>query len=647
MGSSLLAVLIQLVFTCGAGWVLWKAWRRVAAINARAGLLIGAGLVIRALTAQGMFWISYLHLPFARSLQDGDSFWTLAVDGRAYFGYANDLLAHGWTAVALVDKTLPSPAFLQVLAVFQLLFGGAASVGALLNLFAYLGACAAILRLGRREERGLARPAIIAIAALSFAPAVIIWSVQPLKDPFFIFAVAAFVATCTIWQEAWIGRPSPARCLPPLLLMLILLYAVAGVRWYFGLLFWLASVPYFAIAAWRSDRRVAAAVTNAALFLALSQIIVFAAKPYVPPQLLLRFGGSAQPAPPSLVSMVMQSRHGFDIARGNSMIAAGSALQKVDHAVRPATEPVRIAHKRTHQRAAEPSPALIVASLPIQTVTVAPASPSDELPPMSSAVQTPVAAITAHPQEQKSTASKESPKPPAAPPETVRHEHHPPSPATAATPPPTTAAAPVTAVIAKPEPDAATRVVRSTAPTPVIITPKRVAAPPPVSHAQRAGKPPANSVRAPVLVAAPKPAAAPPPNDVLPQSTFSRITAGLTAVIVPHFVAEPLGLIHIGGGRGLWAIVETDTLVFDVLLIVVLYYVFRGLPRGAWRNPSFWLVGMTTAGITVLLAYTISNFGTLFRHRAMIFIGLCLLLVVTTETHAEPEPLQPDASGGS
>src|SRR5437016_5915988 len=134
MVSSALAVLIQLVFTCGAGWVLWKAWRRLAAFNARAGVLIGAGLVIRALTAQAMFWVSYLHLPFARSLQDGDGFWTLAVDGRAYFAHANHLLAHGWTAVALVDKTLPSPAFLQVLAVFQLLFGDAASVGALLNL---------------------------------------------------------------------------------------------------------------------------------------------------------------------------------------------------------------------------------------------------------------------------------------------------------------------------------------------------------------------------------------------------------------------------------------------------------------------------------------------------------------------------------
>jgi hypothetical protein len=127
-----------------------------------------------------------------------------------------------------------------------------------------------------------------------------------------------------------------------------------------------------------------------------------------------------------------------------------------------------------------------------------------------------------------------------------------------------------------------------------------------------------------------------PRRDVLPQSTFARVTAGLTAVVLPHFIGERLGLIHIVGGRGLWAIVETDTLIFDGLLILALYYVFRTLPKGAWRNPSFWLVVMTTAGITVLLAYTISNFGTLFRHRAMIFIGLCLTLVVARETPRQP-----------
>jgi hypothetical protein len=150
-------------------------------------------------------------------------------------------------------------------------------------------------------------------------------------------------------------------------------------------------------------------------------------------------------------------------------------------------------------------------------------------------------------------------------------------------------------------------------------------------------KPPA--VRALVVAAVPaakEASASAQRADVLPRSTFTRVIAGLTAVVLPHFVGERLGLVHIGGGRGLWAIVETDTLVFDGLLIVAFFYVFRTLAQGAWRNPSFWLVVIMTAGITILLAYTISNFGTLFRHRAMIFIGLCLMLVVARETPRDP-----------
>ena len=61
----------------------------------------------------------------------------------------------------------------------------------------------------------------------------------------------------------------------------------------------------------------------------------------------------------------------------------------------------------------------------------------------------------------------------------------------------------------------------------------------------------------------------------------------------------------------------------------MLYYLATGVGAGALRNPMVWLVALMTVGIAVLLTYTISNFGTLFRHRGMIFIGLCLLLVVT------------------
>jgi len=49
-----------------------------------------------------------------------------------------------------------------------------------------------------------------------------------------------------------------------------------------------------------------------------------------------------------------------------------------------------------------------------------------------------------------------------------------------------------------------------------------------------------------------------------------------------------------------------------------------------------------TGGITVLLAYTISNFGTLFRHRSMILLGLALLLAVSRASGARsktPEPV--------
>jgi hypothetical protein len=48
-----------------------------------------------------------------------------------------------------------------------------------------------------------------------------------------------------------------------------------------------------------------------------------------------------------------------------------------------------------------------------------------------------------------------------------------------------------------------------------------------------------------------------------------------------------------------------------------------------------------TGGITILLTYTISNFGTLFRHRSMILLGLALLLAVSraSEPSAKtPEP---------
>ena len=106
MPVSLFVVVLQLLLTCAAGWLLFAAWRRVAAIDPRANVVTSAGFIIRALIAQGMFWVSYLRLPIARKLQAGDGFWTLAIDGRIYFDQAAQLMSHGWKSVAFVDKSL-------------------------------------------------------------------------------------------------------------------------------------------------------------------------------------------------------------------------------------------------------------------------------------------------------------------------------------------------------------------------------------------------------------------------------------------------------------------------------------------------------------------------------------------------------------
>jgi len=549
----LLSASVQVFLTLAAGWLLWMIWRRLGAWSARAGLLIGIGLVARALMAEAMFWISYLHLPIARPLQDGEGFWNLAIDGHLYFVLSQSLLTHGWKAVVLVDKTLPSPVFLQVLAIFILLFGGAAVVGAFLNLFAYLGACAAILRLGRTEEGEIRPSALVAVGALSVAPAVILWSAQPLKDPFFIFAVAAFVAASAMWQDAWLGRQPVARYVIPVLLMALVLYAVVGIRWYFGLILWIASAPFFIIATWRSDRRMAAGVCNAALFVALSQVILFAGRPYLPPQVATLFGARNVSSTVPLRDALLRTRAGFDSSRSNSMIQEGSNLRRFDESdggAIPATSEVG------------------------SDVTAAAGTQPESRPALRDK------AIATEPRQTASTGAANLPAP--------RRKNE----------------------ISLHTPSAVGTGKSQSMVRPAHMAVKRLNA---------------------------RSSASAVPG--MPRSTIARLVAGVAAVVLPHVIGEWLGLVHIGGGRGLWAIVEVDTLVFDFLLVAAAYYVFRGVSRGALRNGSFWLVALTTPMIMVLLCFTISNFGTLFRHRAMIFMGLCLLIVVAGAT---TNPRQPD-----
>lgn len=481
----LTAVVVQTLLAMVAGWILWKGWRRLARRDSAVGRIVGAGLILRAFSAQVLFWVSYLRLPVARQLQSGDGFWKFAIDSQMYFGDSWILLGKGWRSLVLVNRSLPSPAFLQILAVFFLLFGAVVSVGALLNLFSYWACCEAVLRLGRLE--GPSRlPTLIALAALSFSPSLVLWSTQPLKDPFFLSVVALFVMACAEWRKGWLAGDT--RWLPlvsSFVLLIVTLYAIVGIRWYFGILMCLVSFPFLLVTAVESRRHAVTGIVNALLFLLMLQVVLFVGGPYLPAPLarMLKGAGAPTEAAQNLVSVVEKSRRGFDVTGGRSQIQEGEALAHVDRTMPP--------------------------------------EPEMETESPAGARQLPLAGS-------------------------------------------------------------------------------------------------------------------------VPRSTIGRITAGMAAVVVPRFISEPLGIIHVGGGGGLWPVVEADTLLFDMLLLIVIFNVVSAAAAGGLRDPSFWLIALMTGGIAILLMYTISNFGTLFRHRSMILLGLALLLAVTkasTRPLKTPEPV--------
>jgi hypothetical protein len=125
----------------------------------------------------------------------------------------------------------------------------------------------------------------------------------------------------------------------------------------------------------------------------------------------------------------------------------------------------------------------------------------------------------------------------------------------------------------------------------------------------------------------------------IPASHATRLLAGTAAMVLPRTVAQRLGILDVRGGRGLWLFVEIDTIVFDVICVFCAVAIIRAVRRRELHPPVFWLILMVTVVIGGLLAYTVSNFGTLFRHREMVLLGLLMLpLAALPARDTVPEP---------
>lgn len=485
---------VQLLFTAAACLGLWRLCRTQPKI-------VVAGFLVRALAGQALFWISYLRLPVARSLQLGNGFWFFAVDGPFYLGYATELAARGPAAVLLDAGRYPSHFFVQALSLCAGAFGGVASVAILLNCAAYLVTCTILARVNRTRND-------LVLAAIACSPASILFALQPLKDTLFLLLIVAMVAACRRWEESWRAGEARVRLLGYALAMCTVIYALGGIRWYFSVIAWGAAAILLVLTVLEASRKGWALAASTVLLLLLAQSIRLGV-PDLPPSYdrLLNPMTVLQWRPSTTRKHLAEVRKGFESTPGATTIAAGDAL------ARP--EPV----------AAPPRP----------------------------------------------VAEAKRPRPPAVAPVIVP-------------------AAPVTTVAeveSLPPPDIA-----------------------PVTPAPIGDE----------------------PVSILPPRFASRVITGFAAMFLPRFLGEALGIIHVGGGRGLWLFAEVDTLLFDLVLLYAIVHSTRRLRQGRAKMTATFVFCLLLLVMTAApMLYTVNNFGTLFRLRMMVYCIAAVLPITLRE----------------
>ncbi|HEX7709202.1 MAG TPA: hypothetical protein VF701_22300 [Thermoanaerobaculia bacterium] len=446
----MLLALLQLLLVCLAGYGVFLLYRRAASPGGWLAAAVATGFLIRAISGQLLFWISWLRLPIGEGLQTRRGFWFYALDAMMYFRKAGEAASGGVVEILQFSRTEASPFFTQVFAAGIYLFGRVPSVGLLLNLAAFVATCAVIVAIAPPG-----RLSTIAVAAVSLSPSGILWSTQPLKDILFSFLLVAFFGAIALWlrQETF------SRYLLWGSVVVAIVYAVGGIRWYAALFLLVAMTLFVFTASLQARGRARTLAAGLLMIVASTATFMVSAGPYIPSWLQQalkpwesRANASERGPLSGMAAAADRTRSGFDSTGGATLIR-----------------------------------------------------PGDRLAPMLGSGGS-----------------------------------------------------------------ADTRTM--------------------------------------------------------------RLATGVAAGTLPLSIAKGLGLIEVGGGRGMWLFVELDTLVFDLLLVVVLVVLFDSLRKRAIPSPLTVLLLSTAILLGGAVFYVVSNYGTLFRHRQMVYVTLALVPVAVALT---------------
>lgn len=356
-----------------AGVLLWWLWRTASRFSPAVLAAVTTGFLARALLGVALFFVSWLHLPIARPLQQGDGLWFFAMDATKYMQEAAAVASGGFPAIVALERMPPSAFFVQCLAVGVRLFGDVTSIGLMLNALAFLGACAAIVVTAKVIE---APPNVVTwtIATIALSPSLILWSTQPLKDTLLATLLVLVFLAGLVWQKALqSGRAGLA--LLAMVAFWIALWSVGGIRWPVALLLWLFTPILMILSIVRAPRRrLAVAAASFAFVLVMFPAIVVGAKWLVPHNMYEASRRvTLHPAtwaafPRALVEDFDATKRAFSAAPGATRIDAGT----------PAPGAQRIEGRR-HRRAAFVASATAMSSarastaaMSILTMTVPP-----------------------------------------------------------------------------------------------------------------------------------------------------------------------------------------------------------------------------------------------------------------------------------
>jgi hypothetical protein len=129
------------------------------------------------------------------------------------------------------------------------------------------------------------------------------------------------------------------------------------------------------------------------------------------------------------------------------------------------------------------------------------------------------------------------------------------------------------------------------------------------------------------------------------------LVTGLLAMFVPMSLLKAASIVTFQGGRGLLFVTDADTLFIDFTLLALAWLMIRHRDSVRASLPSVLFAVALASLTTVLLAYVVTNFGTLFRLRSMTTVPAWVLpLALGTRMIAQGlkrEPIPPVRSMGS